>query len=180
LPTILKPEGSSFVNLFGVNIVGLSLATHEFEFELGASFFTQYNSTTISEGKLRAQVSLNKHETFIEAIFGISGTVRLTCDRSLDEFDFPMAIHQKLVYKYGDEDREVSEEVMVIHRDTATLDLGQPMYEYIALAVPMKKLHPRFQDEDTDEEGTLVYSSEKETNSDAPTDPRWDMLKKLK
>lgn len=168
------------MNLFGVNIVGLSLATHEFEYELGGSFFKQYSSETISEGQLKAQVSLNKHETFIETIFAISGTVRLTCDRSLDEFDFPMNIRQKLVYKYGDEDREVSEEVMVIHRDTATLDLGQPMYEYIALAVPMKKLHPRFQDEDTDEEGTLVYSSEKETSSEAPTDPRWDKLKKLK
>lgn len=170
------------MNLFGANIVGLSHSIHEFYYELGSGFFKQYGADTISEGKLKATVAINKHETFLEATFHIQGTVELTCDRSLEVFDFPISIQPKLVYKYGDEDKEISEEVMMIHRDTATLDLGQPMYEYIMLAVPMKKLHPRFQKEDDEaEEGKVVYTSSDEPKGDNDVmDPRWEVLKKLK
>ena len=172
------------MKLFGVNIVGLSFSKHEVDFDLGVSFFKQYGTDVVSEGSLKAQIELDKHETFIEATFKIEGTLQLTCDRSLETFTFPLNINEKLVYKYGDEDREISEDVMMIHRDTATLDLGQPMYEFIVLAVPMKKLHPRFQDEEESEddaEGKLVYSSSSETTEDDSTvDPRWEALKKLK
>lgn len=171
------------MNLFGVNILGLSLAVHEFDFELDNRFFKQYGSEMITEGKLKATVSLNKHETFIETDFRIEGSVVLTCDRSLDEFDFQININQKLMYKYGDEDKEISEEVMMINRDTATLDLGQPMFEYIILAVPIKKLHPRFiEEEDDNEEGKIIYSSatKDEESDEGVVDPRWEALKKLK
>lgn len=171
------------MNLFGINIVGLSFDTHEFDFDLGDSFFKQYKSDVVSEGSLHAQIAINKHETFMEATFKIKGAVKLICDRSLESFDFPIDINQKLMYKYGDEDREISEDVVMIRRDTATLDLGQPMYEFIVLAIPMKKLHPRFQDEEgeDDSEGKLVYSSPSEPAEDNnPVDPRWEALKKLK
>jgi uncharacterized protein len=83
----------------------------------------------------------------------------------------------------------MSDEIIMIHRDTATLELGPYLYEFIALAVPMKKLHPKFQNETWDEEeenaaGKLVYTSETKsddgTDDDDATDPRWDILKKLK
>jgi uncharacterized protein len=172
------------VKLFGINIVGLSFAKHEFDFDLGSGFFKQYGIDVVSEGSLQAQLELDKHETFLEVTFKIKGTLQLTCDRSLEDFAFPLNINEKLMYKYGDEDREISEDVLMIHRDTATLDVGQPMYEFIVLAVPMKKLHPRFQDEEEngeDVEGKLVYSSSSETpEDDSPVDPRWEALKKLK
>jgi uncharacterized protein len=172
------------VNFFSVNIIGLSFSKHSFEFELRKDFFQQYQSELISEGTLKAVVELDKHETFIETIFEIKGSVRLICDRSLEAFDFPIATRDKLVYKYGDENKEISEEVVMIHRDSASLDLGQPMYEYITLAVPMKKLHPRFQEEDDDsEEGKLIYTSSadsKEDDEDGSMDSRWEILKKLK
>jgi uncharacterized protein len=170
------------VNVFEVHIVGLAFSVHEFEFNVDEGFFKHYGTDVINKGILNAKVTLNKHETFIETTFQIQGTVQLTCDRSLDFFDFPLNINQLLVYKYGEEDKEISEEVMMIHRDTASLDLGQPMYEYIVLSVPMKKLHPRFQDEEeTNEEGKLVYSSLNITTEDSSdVDPRWEALKKLK
>jgi uncharacterized metal-binding protein YceD (DUF177 family) len=55
------------------------------------------------------------------------------------------------------------------------------MYEFIALEIPMKKLHPRFQNETDDEaEGKVIYSSGTEASEDEPIDPRWEVLKKLK
>ncbi|HEY3402989.1 MAG TPA: DUF177 domain-containing protein [Ohtaekwangia sp.] len=171
---------------YGVNIVGLSNKVHDFEYEIGNAFFREYGTDLLSEGSFHVNVALNKHETFIEADFTIKGKAVLVCDRSLDTFDFPIESHHGIVFKFGDTDQEMSDEIVMIHRDTATLELGQYIYEFLALAIPMKKLHPRFQEEaeDEDEEGKIVYSSETDKDSDKgdddEIDPRWNILKKLK
>jgi uncharacterized metal-binding protein YceD (DUF177 family) len=125
---------------------------------------------------------LDKHETFIEADFKIEGKVKLTCDRSLDPFDFPIHQENRILFKYGEEDKELTDEIIMISRDRVSLDLGQFIYEFIGLSIPMKKLHPRFKDEDESEEGKMVYSSapDENTNGDDEVDPIWEKLKKLK
>lgn len=171
---------------YSVNIVGLSIKLHHFDFEIGDKFFRQYGSDLIQAGTFDVKVALDKHETFIETEFDINGVAQLTCDRSLETFDYPIKKHHKLMFKFGDTDEELSDEIVMIHRDTATLELGQYIYEFIALAVPMKRLHPRFKDEEEqqeDAEGKIVYSSGADTGSDKKEDdidPRWDILKKLK
>jgi uncharacterized metal-binding protein YceD (DUF177 family) len=172
------------VRSYTVHIVGLSKTTHPFEFEVGNEFFSQYGTGLISEGTLKAEVVLDKRETFIEAGFTITGSVRLICDRSLDGFDYPIRAEKKLVFKYGDSDQELSDEIIMIHRDTDRLDLGQYIFEFIALEVPIKKLHPRFSDEEEEEagEGKIIYTSKPsgEDDNGEDIDPRWEILKKLK
>jgi uncharacterized protein len=184
---------------YRINIVGLSNKVHQFHFEIGKELFEEFGTDLVSEGSFKADVSLDKRETFMEADFRISGTARLICDRSLEPFDYPMNMHRKVVFKYGDQDEEITDEIMVIQRDTAWIELGQYLYEFIALAVPLKKLHPRFQEateEEDDGEGRIVYTSggpegtggdfrgerqEGDNGSgDDDIDPRWNELKKLK
>jgi uncharacterized protein len=174
-------------SVYTVNIVGLANRVHHFEFEMGNDFFAQYGSGLISEGALKAEVTLDKHETFIDAVFAIHGSVRLICDRSLDPFDQPIKTEKKLVFKYGDADQELSDEIIMIHRDSDSLELGQYMFEFIALEVPMKKLHPRFREEeseDDDSQGKIIYSSKPSSDEGDQggddIDPRWEILKKLK
>lgn len=179
---------------YRVNIVGLSNRVHHFHYEVGGDLFGEYGSDLLSEGSFTVDVSLDKRETFLEADFSIAGTARLICDRSLEPFDFPVRTRRKVVFKYGDQDEEITDEIMIIHRDTAWLELGQYIYEFIALAIPLKKLHPRFQDtaddESGDSEGRIVYTSggsEDDGGGDSnghdpgdDIDPRWNALKKLK
>ncbi len=173
---------------YGVNIISLSNKVHNFEYEIGDAFFRQYGSDLVSKGNLRVDVVLDKHETFIEAEFKIKGTTVITCDRSLEPFDYPIWTNKKLLFKYGETDEEISDEIVMINRDTATLELGQYIYEFIALAIPMKKLHPRFKAEELTEdetaEGKIVYSSDSPSGDDEKgdddIDPRWNILKKLK
>lgn len=172
---------------YNVNIIALSNTVHQFNYEFGDEFFGEFGSDFLSKGSFRTDVVLHKHETFLEATFHIKGNANLVCDRSLEVFDYPIESHPKMVFKLGDRDEEISEEIVMIHRDTATLNLGQFIYEFIALAVPIKKLHPRFQEEtevenEEDKDGRIVYSSEdknSEENKNA-IDPRWNVLKKLK
>jgi uncharacterized metal-binding protein YceD (DUF177 family) len=94
-----------------------------------------------------------------------------------------MESKDKIVFKYGDEYQEMTEEIIIIPRDTATLELGQYIYEFISLGIPLKKLHPKFRDEaEDDSEGKIVYSSgtSDDKKDEEDTDPRWNILKKLK
>ena len=53
--------------VYKVNIVGLANKAHHFDFEMGNDFFERYGSGLITEGSLLADVTLDKHETFIES-----------------------------------------------------------------------------------------------------------------
>ena len=104
----------------------------------------------------------------------------LICDRSLDPFEFPIDLRQKVIMKFGDEDTELSDEIIMIEWNTQRINIAQLIYEYIGLEIPLKKLHPRY-DNEVDTEDTLFYSSENEKNPQDPdVDPRWETLKSLK
>jgi uncharacterized protein len=167
---------------FHVNIVGLSNKTHSFDYEFGSGFFDIYGRALLENGQFKAQVMLTKSETMIEANFHIEGTAHLICDRSLEPFDYPMNIDRRIVFKFGQEEKELSDEILVITREHERLDVGQYMYELIGVSLPMKRLHPKFQNEDLEEsEIQLVYTSPVEkTGDDDAIDPRWEKLKKLK
>ncbi len=171
------PGWGFLMERYRVNILGLSLSIHHFEYELGVEFLKKYGTGLVSKGTFKVDVTLDKRETFLDAGFKIKGSVKLVCDRSLDEFDYPIDVSPKIIFKYGDEDKEISEDVVMIHHGSESLELEQYIYEFIALAIPMKKLHPRFENE-SDEEGGIVYTSETEGKKEE-TDPRWEMLKKL-
>jgi uncharacterized metal-binding protein YceD (DUF177 family) len=161
------------VDLYRVHIQGLSNSVHHFQYRFGDEFFRHYGTSLVEKGQFQAQVSLDKHENFIEATFHLSGTVNLVCDRSLDAYDHPMEITRKIIFKFGDDTREVDDEVQLISWGTESLELGQFMYEFIGLEIPLKKLHPRYQLDDTPD--GIVYSTDS-----GETDPRWDILKHLK
>lgn len=168
---------------FTVNIIGLSNKTHHFDFELRDGFFEKYGKEVISTGLFDVHVALEKKETFIEVEFEISGSTQLICDRSLEPFDYVIKEKKMMVFKYGEEAQEISDEIMIITRDQVSLDLGQFIYEFIALSIPIKKVHPSLQAEDEDDESEykMIYSTsvEDEVKSE-DTDPRWEKLKKLK
>jgi uncharacterized protein len=168
---------------FAVHIIGLSKKAHLFNYRLEKGFFEKYGSETVSDGRFDVEVILDKKETFIEVDFKISGQAALVCDRTLEPFDFPIYENRKVVFKYGEEAQEISDEIVIITRDQDSLDLGQYLYEFIALAIPIKKLHPRFANEAEDEEPLVYSTSQNETEEekkDEPIDPRWEKLKKLK
>jgi uncharacterized protein len=170
---------------FKINIIGLSNQQHQFDYQIGAEFFRHYGNGIVSEGELEAVVTLDKRETMIEARFEIKGNVKLICDRSLDPFQHPLKIDKRVIFKFGDANEELSDEIIMIHRDSDHLELGQYIYEFIGLAIPMKKLHPRYEGEldlDDEAEGKIIYTSGDDSGNedDEDIDPRWEQLKKLK
>jgi uncharacterized metal-binding protein YceD (DUF177 family) len=171
------------INPFRINIVGLSNKAHSFQFDLDEGFFVRYGQELISGGSFHAEVVLDKHETFINATFSVTGNAQLVCDRTLDPFDFPVVVKEQLVFKYGEEEKELSDEVIIITHKTDSIDIGQLIYEFIILQVPIRKVHPRFKGGDEDADGNIIYRSsvhDDEGMEDNSVDPRWEQLKKLK
>lgn len=174
---------------FEIEIIALRNGTHQYHFLLEDDFFAYFQSPLLSAGNCDAVVVLEKSERLIRVVFQIKGTIGLVCDRSLDEFDYPIKIKEEIIFKYGEKEQEVSENLILITPHTPHLALGAYLFEFIALAIPMKKLHPRFareqvQDPDKDDDKPLwVYSSEtkdaQRLSPDEMIDPRWEALKKL-
>jgi uncharacterized metal-binding protein YceD (DUF177 family) len=114
-------------------------------------------------------------------LFNMKGSVMLTCDRCLDEFDIPVDSQTKLIVNFGKDNSEDSEEIITISESENEINVAQFIYESIHLALPMKRVHP------DDEKGNSTCNSEvmkklqehtSETSEDND-DPRWDILKKI-
>ncbi len=171
---------------YDIHIVGLDNKRYEYDFTSDKSFFVALEQELIPTGNVQTHVVLEKSETMIRLEFHIVGTVEQTCDRSLDEYDESVDTQQTMLLKFGDHNEELSDEIELIERNTTTINVARYIFEFISLSLPMKRLHPRFRDEDEtddDENGKLIYRSSTETNDDADdqsdVDPRWAALRKL-
>jgi len=164
--------------VFDIDIFKLANGEHSFEFDFDSAFFGLFEDSVIENGNGTVKIDLERMPTLITLNFHLIGEIELVCDRSLDTFKYPIDEINKVRIKYGDHWEELSEELYLIPNDTQKIDVGQFVYEFISLAIPMKKLHPRFQDDDNDD---YIYSSEPEQeSSESPIDPRWNELKKIK
>ena len=182
-----------FLRAYNIDVIKLKEGKHTFSFEVKDEFFKFFEADDwVNGSNLTANVTVTKTASLMEADFEIVGTIRLTCDRSLEEFDQPMEVNEKVIYKYGQIEQEMSEDVFMITKDTPSINVAQLIYEFILLAIPAKKIHPDYADEMDDdefeEEGSLVYlSNEYESDEsgdediqEKPADPRWEILNKLK
>ena len=176
-----------FWKAFDIEVIKYKEGLHEVDFPIRDAFFQQVEGNDLLEkGNLTARVKIDKGANLIELTFHIVGNVTLVCDRSLETFEHPLDFTEKMIYKFGSEVKEIDESVMMITRDTPSINVAQLIYEFILLALPLKKIHPDYKNE---LEGGFVYldeasaeDSSEETKEESTTavDPRWEKLKKLK
>ena len=140
----IKSVQKSILNTFKIDIFRLENKQYLHEFEGSDDFFEALDQDLIKKGNFKAKVVLNKNETMIQMMYQITGSVELTCDRSLDLFDFPVDITQKMILKFSDHNEEITEELMLIDRNTQYINVAQDIFDFIGLQIPIKKLHPRF------------------------------------
>lgn len=127
---------------------------------------------------------LEKQETLIIAWTHIEGTVALTCDVCLNEFEAATAIDERLIFKYtADEElADASEEIVVLTKNVVEIDMAEPIYEYINLAVPFYKRCTE-QGNSACDASMLKFidtlSSQDQQENKQEMDPRWDALKRI-
>lgn len=158
--------------------------------ESGDAFFEELEQDIIESGHFKTHVELNKSATMIQLHFHSEGSVGLVCDRSLEPYEEPFITDDRIILKFGDQNQELTDEIEIIGRNTNRINIASYIFEFIALALPVKKIHPSLRsDEDEfsedDDDVVLVYTSEmpeedENEETSEKIDPRWEALKKLK
>ncbi len=172
----------SLLRAYTVEFAGLELGQHQFDYQLDDRFFQAVSTEWLQSGQVRAEVMLTKQENLLTFHFQLEGTVRLTCDRSLEEFDQPIYAERQLRVKFGEEFKELDEDILVLPIGSHQLDLAQHLYDYVSLSVPMRRVHPKYDDENEDQAGWSFTTSTEAPGKDdgtPPVDERWEALKKL-
>lgn len=153
---------------------GLSTGTHQYQFELGKSFFESFEFFESESGKLFVDIELVKESALLDFHFKINGNVDLACDRCLVKFTETVDGEFRLVVKFGEEYAEESDEIIILPAMESSIDLKQYLFEYVNLLLPIKRVHENENDCDPDMMEKLKYLE------DQKTDPRWDALKDIK
>ncbi|MDP4679434.1 MAG: DUF177 domain-containing protein [Cyclobacteriaceae bacterium] len=168
--------------VYNIDLYGLRFGTHDFEFSFDSQLFDKQELMIVEKGQGSCNVTLEKSELLISLQFEIKGEVELTCDRSMENFLFPLELKERLILKYGEELDDTRDDVWIIPEGLQVFNVKNNILEFINVAIPMKRLHPRFGEDDA--EGLeLVYSTEnlsEDNNSEEEIDPRWSALKELK
>ncbi len=166
---------------FDIEIFSLGYGSHSYQYSIENSFWSHFDYGLISKSTAKVNLTLEKSETLVKVDLQIKGILQLVCDRSLEEFDHPFEVEKALVFKYGIEEGELGADIYIINPSTSVINISQHLYEFIGLQVPIKKLHPRFQEAIDREQDEMVYRDKEGSDGVLrSTDPRWESLKKLR
>ena len=120
-----------FIRKFGIKIQSLSNNSHNYEFKFDQNlinYFSDENEIKNVEGVCNLQILKSEH--MLEVLFMIKGETVLICDRSLKEFTQSINLERKILFKFGEEDEEVSDEMIVINRNKSILNMAKYIYEF--------------------------------------------------
>ena len=189
---------------FDIPLAGLKSGHHTYKFKIDDLFFNDLEFSVIRKGNIELELLLEKvdNEYFME--FKLVGNVNLQCDRCSEYFNKEINNSYKLIFKAdnrysrgeydnlegkdNEENIELPEQddVRFITDSHARINIGQDIYDFINLSVPMNIVHE--EDKCSGEMlNILTKFSPENTNgtgeandNEKPLDPRWNDLIKLK
>ncbi len=184
---------------YKIDLKGMQADSCKYEFVLDNLFFANIDAPEVQKGKVNVELLVKKTSRAFELNFQTDGIVWVPCDRCLDDMEQPVSSTDKLLVKFGHEYAEEGDNLIVIPEEEGEINVAWFMYEFIALAIPMKHVHApgkcnkamssklskhiRTTPDDEMDEETFVPEEESNelANEDTETavDPRWDELKKI-
>ena len=131
---------------FIIPLNGLTVGENVFSWQTGKEFFDSFENSEILDAHLDTDVRVEKSGRYIGVDCDVRGTVTVECDRCLDELDMPVDVEIRLSVKYGSEESSEEpqpgeREVIFVPETDAELDLGQIVYDYVCLSLPMQRVH---------------------------------------
>ena len=168
----------------------------KYEFLLDNLFFAHIDGPEVQKGKVNVELTVKKTSRAFELSFQTEGIVWVPCDRGLDEMEQPVTSSDKLMVKFGHEYAEEGDNLIVIPEEEGEINVAWFMYEFIALAIPMKHVHAPGKcnkavtsklnkhlrtsgDDDAEESFGAGEDIVVEDEAEEQIDPRWNELKKI-
>lgn len=179
--------------LYNIGLKDLTPGVYEFNYLLGNKFFADIEGDQVQKGEVTVRVDVKRTSMMSEMNFHCEGTILIPCDRCLDEMEQPINTDNRLIVKFGKEYAEESDEILIIPEEEGILNIAWLLYEFIALAIPMKHVHApgkcneemsaklnkhraRSMDDDDD---LADMEEDKPQDTNRTIDPRWNALRNL-
>ena len=182
------------LDTYKIDLKGMQSDACTYKFTLDDQFFALIDAPEVQKGEVHVSLNVKRLSQSFELNFQTDGTVKVLCDRCLDEMDQPVHSIDKLIVKFGDEYSEEEDNLVIIPENDGVINVVWFMYEFIALAIPIKHVHAEGEcnkemseklgdllcSSSDDEEDYLEAGSNKVGNDgEALIDPRWNELKRL-
>ena len=174
---------------YQIDLKNLSPAkTYKFDYLLDNDFFERVDGPEVRKGKVNVSLSVVRVSTDFELDFRINGTVTVTCDRCLDELEIPIETINRLMVTFGVMYAETSDERIIVSEEEGFINIAWYMYEFIALAIPLKHVHAPGGCNEVMASKLRELSVDVLTDDDdgsttenhrQDVDPRWDKLRHL-
>ena len=175
---------------YQIDLKNLSPAkTYKFDYVLDNDYFKLIDGSEVKQGNVNVLLHVRRTSSAFELDFRSEGVVAVTCDRCLEDLEIPVEATNRLVVTFGKMYSEISDEQIIVSEEEGSINVAWFMYEFVALAIPMKHVHKFGEcnetmasklkelcvDEQDQAEGDLETGNSRRT-----TDPRWDALRNLK
>ncbi|MFV0470062.1 MAG: YceD family protein [Dysgonomonas sp.] len=184
--------------IYNIPLKSLSEGVHTYEYQLDKKYFTDINDgdSDIKKGNVAVDLSIKRISSTFELNFNLNGEVVVACDRCLDDLPIEIASQNRLFVKFGKEYSEESDEIVIIPEDDGEINIAWFLFEFIALNIPIKKVHApgkcnkmmtsklnkhsSTSSDDLDEGEADIAADDVDSENDTVTsDPRWESLKGL-
>ena len=166
---------------FKIDLKALTQDETPLQYELDDDYFAALSDAEIRGGSLHVSGSIRKAVGFFELLLNIGGTVRIPCDRCLEDMSQPIETQLRLVVKLGSEPSS-EDEIIIVDEAEGILDTSWLIYETIALAVPIQHVYQPGDCNDAMMRVLSEHSAARSSDADAKQeiDPRWSALLKIK
>lgn len=162
-----------------IQFSGLKPGRYDYHFALDGDFFSGFENEELREGNVDFEVVLEKRERMLLFHFSFKGEMKSVCDRCLGDIEVPVQGEETLCVKFSDTETCDDDDVVFLPENAFQIDLAQWMYEYVAVSMPMQRVH---KEGECNAEMLKYITHERKEQEDQQEegqepDPRWDALK---
>lgn len=167
-------------SFYNIAFRGLSQGKHIFEYEIDDKFFSEFEGGVVDEGNVNVRITLEKQSSLMILRFEVEGTVRVQCDRCLEMYAQPIKGADQIFVKFGEKEFEEGDDVIWVSANDYQLNVAQLIYEFICLAVPIKRVHPEDENGNSTCDPEMIEKLDKYIiREDGENSSVWNDLKKL-
>ena len=125
--------------------MGLKPGIHTFDYQVDNKFFAHYGEQDFSNCKANINLQLEKNNAFMQLTFDIDGSVDVICDRCGSQLPMQLWDEFKVTVKMVEDPdmmnaQEEDPDVFYISKGESHLYVGDWVYEFINLSLPMQKI----------------------------------------
>ncbi len=167
---------------FKIDLTALATDDTPLDYVLDDHYFEALEDAQVKSGSLHVSGSIRKASGFYELTLHTCGTVQIPCDRCLDMMDQPIEALLTATVKMGSKAQTPDDDDIIwVNERDGMLDIAWPIYESIALAVPIQHVHQPGDCNVLMSEKLNELSAARSSDADAQRniDPRWEALSKL-